>query len=231
MSKERVLVSWSGGKDSAMALQAVLQSGDCEVAALLTTCTEGFRRVSMHGVRCSLLNQQADQLGLPLRKVFVPRDSTNEQYEAAMLAAMAEFKRSGIERIVFGDLFLEEIRAYRDRLTARAGLATWYPLWGSDTRELARRFIQQGFLATLVCVDERALDAAFAGRLFDEALLRELPASADPCGENGEFHTFVFDGPIFRAPVRHRIGARVHRQNFCYAELLPMTTRTKKAKI
>jgi len=167
MSKKPVLVSWSGGKDSAMALRAILQSQDYEVAALVTTCTEGFRRVSIHGVRCSLLNEQAAQLHLPLRKVFIPRDCDNEQYEAAMLVALHEFKAAGVEQMVFGDLYLEDIRHYRDRLVARAGITSLYPLWASNTSQLARDFIDAGFKAMVVCVDARQLDAKFAGRLFD----------------------------------------------------------------
>jgi uncharacterized protein (TIGR00290 family) len=228
MAKERVVIGWSGGKDSSLALREILRNDEYEVAALLTTCTEGFRRISMHGVRCSLLKTQAQELGLPLRKVFISRECSNADYEARMQAALLEYKAAGITKVVFGDLFLEEIRAYRDRMLAAIGLAAIYPVWGRDTRQLAEQFIADGFRATLVCVDPRKLDPSFAGRAFDRTLLRDLPGSVDPCGENGEFHTFVFDGPIFRNPIRIRPGPTVSRQNFYFADLLPASTNPQK---
>ncbi|HEY6228574.1 MAG TPA: ATP-binding protein [Verrucomicrobiae bacterium] len=228
MAKERVVIGWSGGKDSALALREILRGDQYEVAVLLTTCTEGFRRISMHGVRCSLLKTQAQELRLPLRKVFIARECSNADYEARMHAALLEFKAAGISKVVFGDLFLEEIRAYRDRMLAEIGMTAIYPVWGRDTRELAEEFIALGFRATLVCVDPQKLAPSFAGRMFDRSLLRDLPATADPCGENGEFHTFVFDGPIFRNPVRIRPGPTVLRQNFYFADLLPAATNKLK---
>jgi uncharacterized protein (TIGR00290 family) len=228
MAKERVVIGWSGGKDSALALREILRGDQYEVAVLLTTCTEGFRRISMHGVRCSLLKTQAQELRLPLRKVFIARECSNADYEARMHAALLEFKAAGISKVVFGDLFLEEIRAYRDRMLAEIGMTAIYPVWGRDTRELAEEFIALGFRATLVCVDPQKLAPSFAGRMFDRSLLRDLPATADPCGENGEFHTFVFDGPIFRNPVRIRPGPTVLRQNFYFADLLPASTNKSK---
>ena len=227
MPKERVVIAWSGGKDSSLALREILRGDQYEVAALLTTCTEGFRRISMHGVRCSLLKTQAQELGLPLRKVFIARECSNADYEARMHGALFEFKSAGITKVVFGDLFLEEIRAYRDRMLAEIGMTAIYPVWGRNTRDLADEFIAAGFRATLVCVDPRKLAPSFAGRMFDQALLRDLPPNADPCGENGEFHTFVFDGPIFRKPVRIRSGPTVLRQNFYFADLLPASTNNK----
>jgi uncharacterized protein (TIGR00290 family) len=228
MAKERVVIGWSGGKDSALALRKILRGDLYEPAALLTTCTEGFRRISMHGVRCSLLKTQAQELGLPLRKVFIARECSNADYEARMQTALLEFKSVGISKVVFGDLFLEEIRAYRDRMLTAIGMTAIYPVWGRKTRELAEEFIASGFRAALVCVDPQKLAPSFAGRMFDAALVRDLPATADPCGENGEFHTFVFDGPIFRNPVRIRFGPIVLRQNFYFADLLPATNNKMK---
>ena len=233
MPRERIIFGWSGGKDSAMALQDILRSDLYEVAALVTTCTEGFRRVSVHGVRCSLLKTQAIELGIPLRKVFISRDCSNADYENRMQTALVEFRNLGVSRVVFGDLFLEEIRRYRDRMLAAIGMTALYPLWGRDTKTLAREFVQEGFRAVLVCVDPRALDASFAGRMFDGAFLADLPINVDPCGENGEFHTFVFDGPIFHRGVGYRPGRVVTRDNFCFADLLPVSgnpTKSRKSK-
>ena len=221
MAKERVVLEWSGGKDSSLALRKILVEGRHEVAALLTTCTEGFRRVSMHGVRCSLLNRQAEALGLPCQKVFIPQNCTNDDYERLMRVACLEFKAAGITQVAFGDLFLADIRAYRDRMLAEVGMTAIYPVWGLDTRQLAREFIRDGFRATLVCVDSAQLNGSFVGRAFDESLLADLPANADPCGENGEFHTFVHDGPLFRHPVACRVGSFVQRGRFHFADLLP----------
>jgi len=221
MAKERILLGWSGGKDSSLALHKLLAQDQQEVVALLTTCTEGFRRVSMHGVRCSLLNRQAEALGIPCRKIFIPRECTNEDYERLMRGACLKFKAAGITRIAFGDLFLEDIRAYRDRMLAAIGMTALYPVWGLNTQQLARDFIRAGFRATLVCVDSQQLDTSFAGRTFDDAFLDTLPAHVDPCGENGEFHTFVHDGPIFRQPVTCSPGQVVQRGQFYFADLLP----------
>src|SRR5580704_5107094 len=185
--RESVLVCWSGGKDSVLALRETMASGRYEVAALLTTVTAGYDRISMHGVRCALLDQQAAALGLPLRKVTISPGATNAEYEAAMHAALLEYKSQGITAVVFGDLHLEEIRKYRDRMLGEIGMTAIYPVWGLNTAQLARDFIQAGFQAFLVCVDPKQLDPKFSGRFFDASLLAELPANADPCGENGEF--------------------------------------------
>lgn len=228
MPKERVVIGWSGGKDSALALREILRGDQYEVAALLTTCTEGFRRISMHGVRCSLLKTQAQALGLPLRKVFISSECSNADYEARMHAALLEYKAVGITKVVFGDLFLEEIRQYRDRMLGEIGMTALYPVWGRPTRELAEDFIASGFRAVLVCIDPLKIAPSFAGRNFDRTLLRDLPATADPCGENGEFHTFVHDGPIFRRVVSVRPGRTVLRHNFYFADLLPASTNKQK---
>ena len=224
------MLGWSGGKDSSLALREILAEGRYEVAALLTTCTEGFRRVSMHGVRCSLLKRQVEALGLPCRKVFIPQHCSNEVYERLMREACLEFKGAGITKVAFGDLFLTEIRAYRDRMLAQVGMTALYPVWGLSTPQLAREFIRDGFRATLVCVDSQKLDASFAGRAFDDSLLASLPAHVDPCGENGEFHTFVHAGPIFRQPVACQPGAVVQRGQFYFADLLPTNKGGRKTK-
>ena len=221
MSRERILFGWSGGKDSALALREVLRAGHHEVAALLTTCTEGYDRVSMHGVRCALLDRQAAALGLPLRKIFIPPGCSNNEYERRMSAACREYKAWGITRVAFGDLFLESIRQYRDRMLATISMTALYPIWGRNTQTLARAFVHDGFRAVLVCVNPRLLDKSFAGRVLDDALLDELPAGVDPCGENGEFHSFVYQAPIFREPIRCIPGEVVLRESFYFADLLP----------
>jgi uncharacterized protein (TIGR00290 family) len=228
MNRERIVMGWSGGKDSSLALRQILAEGRYEVTALLTTCTEGFRRVSMHGVRCSLLNCQAEALGLRCLKVFIPQHCSNEDYERLMRQACLKLKEGGITKIAFGDLFLQEIRAYRDRMLAQIGMTALYPIWGLNTPQLARDFIRQGFRATLVCVDSQKLDGSFAGRAFDESLLASLPPHVDPCGENGEFHTFVHDGPIFRYPVACRPGNVVQRGQFYFSDLLPLMKGDRK---
>jgi uncharacterized protein (TIGR00290 family) len=210
----KVVLSWSGGKDSALALQALRAEG-IEPDALLTTVTERFERVSMHGVRRELLAAQASAAGIGLVEVRIPPDCPNEVYEARMGEALA-----GFDAVAFGDLFLEDVRAYREERLAASGRRALFPLWGRDTAALARRFVADGFRATLVCVDPRRLDPSFAGRELDEDLLAELPADVDPCGENGEFHTFVHAGPVFEAPVPVETGERVERDGFCFCDLV-----------
>lgn len=222
MAKERILLGWSGGKDSALALREILRAGQFEVAALVTTCTEGYDRISMHGVRCALLDRQVAELGIPLRKVFIPQRASNDEYEARMKQAFGEYKSFGITKVAFGDLFLEDIRRYRNRLLAAIGMTALYPVWGMNTRDLARAFVRDGFRAVLVCTDPRALDKSFAGRTLDDTLLDDLPAPVDPCGENGEFHTFVFQAPIFNQSIRCACGEIVLRDHFYFADLLPV---------
>ena len=218
---EPVLFCWSGGKDSAMALDALRASPEYRVAGLLTTITEGYDRISMHGVRRELLERQAESIGLPLRQVFIPPECVNPIYEARMGEAVrAEYAR-GIRRVVFGDIFLEDLRVYREQNLAKAGMTGLFPLWKQDTRQLARRFTAAGFRAVAVCVDSRVLDPRFAGRELDESFFRDLPPGVDPCGENGEFHTFVFDGPIFRSPVQFSLGEVVERGPFYFCDLIP----------
>ncbi len=217
---EPILLSWSGGKDSALALHALRQMPGLEVAGLLTTVTEDYDRISMHGVRRTLLEQQAAAAALPLHVVLIPRECTNEIYEERMTAVLTEIRDAGIRRVAFGDLFLEGIRAYREKRLTGFGMEAMFPLWGRDTSALARDFLRLGFAAYLVCVDTQTLAAIFAGRAFDEDLLRDLPPGVDPCGENGEFHTFVHAGPIFRAPVPCRRGPVEDRGRFHFCDLV-----------
>lgn len=220
-SVERVLVSWSGGKDSCVALHRILQDERCSVEALLTTVTEGYDRISMHGVRRGLLAEQADSLGLPLREVVIPQNASNETYEARMEEALSEFLSRGVETSVFGDLFLEDIREYREAQLAKAGMKALFPVWGEDTSEFAEEFIRLGFQAVVVCLDPKKLDESFAGRFVDEEFLENLPPDVDPCGENGEFHTFVFDGPIFNRKIQFSLGETALRGGFYFRDLTP----------
>jgi len=215
---EPIILSWSGGKDSALALHQILAAGDHEVVGLLTTVTADYDRVSMHGVRRTLLEQQARSLGLPLTQIEISAGAPNGEYEARMGAALEGFRARGIRTIAFGDLFLEEIRRYREEMLAAVGMRAVFPVWGRDTAELAEEFVGLGFGAVLACVDSRALDGAFVGRDYDSALLSDLPASVDPCGENGEFHTFVHRGPIFSTSIpfsRGEVVVRDDRFYFC----------------
>ena len=215
----RVLLSWSGGKDSALALNAVRY--ELDVAALLTTVTKDYDRISMHGVRRKLLEAQAAARGIPLHVVTIPKECTKEDYEARMGETMEGFIAQGIEKVIFGDLFLEDIRAYREEKLAQVGMTALFPLWGRDTAELAREFIELGFRAVLTCIDPKVLDPSFVGRAYDEALLKALPSEVDPCGENGEFHTFVLDGPGFAHPIPALQGERVEREGFWFCDLVP----------
>ena len=192
-----------------------------EPEALFTTVTEGYDRISMHGVRRELLARQAQALGLPLVEIPIPPECVNEVYEARMAQAFTAAPLAGVEAVAFGDLFLEDVRAYREERLAAAGKRGLFPLWGQDTRSLAHEFLDEGFQATLVCVDPRALDRSFAGRRYDEQLLVELPAGVDPCGENGEFHTFVHTGPIFTTPIPCAPGEVVERDGFIFCDLIP----------
>jgi uncharacterized protein (TIGR00290 family) len=218
---EDVLFCWSGGKDSAMALHALREAGECRITALLTTITEEYDRISMHGVRRELLERQAESLGLPLHPVLIPPQCINAIYEDRMKQALAEHFKRGVRRVAFGDIFLEDLRAYREKNLALIGMQALFPIWKRDTRELAREFVRLGFRAITVCVDPRTLDASFAGRELDASFFADLPPEVDLCGENGEFHTFVYDGPVFRRPVAVRVGEKVMRDGFCFSDLLP----------
>lgn len=219
--RPRVLLAWSSGKDSAWALHALRRRDDVDVVGLLTTVSEAHDRVAMHAVRRELLLDQADAVGLPVRVVAIPSPCPDEAYEAAMARALAAAIEDGIDAVAFGDLFLEDVRRYREERMAGTGLVPLFPLWGLPTAELARAMISGGQRATLTCVDPRVVPPSFAGRAFDPDLLRDLPASVDPCGENGEFHSFAWDGPAFRRPVAVSGGAVVERDGFVFADLLP----------
>jgi uncharacterized protein (TIGR00290 family) len=220
---EQVVLSWSGGKDSTLALASLLADPRYEVVALLTSITSGYDRVSIHGVRRELVERQAAELGLPLLQVELAPQSSNEAYEAAFRAALERVRvaHPAVRAIAFGDLYLAEIRSYRERLVRSAGFEPLFPLWGRDTRSLAAEFVAAGFVAHLVCVDTTQLLMSFAGRRFDDALLAELPPAVDPCGEGGEFHTFVSAGPIFGAPIPIELGGTVLRdERFAFRDLL-----------
>lgn len=218
-SRERTVVSWSSGKDSAMALYEAKRSPELDVVGLLTTITEPFDRVSMHGVRREILEEQARSMGLPLVPVMIPSPCSNEVYEQRMGAVVKRLVSDGVSRIIFGDLYLEDVRAYREEKLRGSGLEPAFPLWGRPTRPLAEEMIRLGIEATLVAVDPRKLPASFAGRSFDASLLADLPASVDPCGENGEFHTCVTAGPTFRWPLAVARGPVVERDGFVFADL------------
>lgn len=222
---EKVVFSWSGGKDSAMALHEIRTSGRYEVVALLTTVAEAYKRISHHGVREELLQLQAAAIGLPLDIMYLPANSTlpctNAQFEELMEGALARYHAAGVLVVAHGDIFLEDLRAYRERNLAKIGMRGLFPIWKRDTTELMRTFIDAGFKAYLSCVDGAKLGPTFAGRAIDDSLLRDLPAGVDPCGEYGEYHSFVYDGPIFERPVPVRVGEIVQRDNRYYADLLP----------
>jgi uncharacterized protein (TIGR00290 family) len=218
---EDVVFCWSGGKDSAMALHALQSAQAHRVTALLTTVTEEFDRISMHGVRRVLLERQAESIGLPLHAVLIPPQCINVTYELRMKEALNEHFAGGVRRVAFGDIFLEDLRAYREQNLARIGMEALFPIWKQDSRELARDFLRLGFKGVTVCIDPRVLDPSFVGRVLDESFFADLPPGVDPCGENGEFHTFVFDGPVFRNPVRFTVAEKVLRDGFWFCDLLP----------
>jgi uncharacterized protein (TIGR00290 family) len=220
--RPRAWLAWSSGKDSAWALHTIRQRGDFEIVALLTTVNRDHQRVAMHAVRESLLNAQAAAVGLPLVKLMLPSSCRNEIYEQAMREAMARARTEGVVHIVFGDLFLEDIRAYREKQVARCGMTPVFPLWWRNTRRLAEEMLANGLSAYLTCIDPRKLDSAFAGRRFDAEMLAALPSTVDPCGENGEFHTFACAGPMFRHAIPVATGDIIERDGFIFADLIPV---------
>jgi uncharacterized protein (TIGR00290 family) len=220
MTRPKALIAWSSGKDSAWALHEARRAGEFEIVGALTTVTDSFARVSMHGVREKLLRAQLDAAGLPAMVVRIPYPCPNEIYERAMAAAMADAKARGVTHIIFGDLYLEDVRAYREKNLAATGITPVFPLWQKPTGRLARDMIEAGVEAHLAVIDLKKLPAAFAGRRFDAGLIDALPASSDPCGENGEFHTFVSAGPMLAHKISVRVGETVERDGFAFADLL-----------
>ena len=220
--REKVLFAWSSGKDSARSFFELKRDANYEITGLMTTVTEGYERISMHGVRVALLEQQAEVMGMPLEKVYIPKESSNESYETAMKHCLYTHKAHGVSAVAFGDLFLEDLKNYREKRLSEAGMKAIFPLWKRDTKELAYSFIRLGFKAIVTCVDSQALDGSFAGRFYDEQFLADIPSSVDACGENGEFHTFVYEGPIFKRPVLFERGGVVVRENrFYFCEIVP----------
>ena len=219
---EKAVLAWSGGKDSAMALNEIQGSKEYEIAALLTTITEDYDRVSMHGVSRVLVEQQAASLGLPLHKVFIPRDCSAEEYETRMNDTLLKFKQDGISTAVFGDIFLQWVKEYRENNLAKLGMKPLFPIWGRNTSELTRSFIALGFQAVVTCVDTRAVCRKLLGRIIDADFLSQLPDNADPGGENGEFHSFVFAGPIFKESIAYKLGEKVSRDHYHFIDILPL---------
>lgn len=246
--KPKAIFNWSGGKDSALCLYKILQEREYDVLTLLTSVSEKYQRVSMHGVRVELLHDQAESIGLPLVKMEVPDMPTMEAYEKAMTHILLDLKKGGATVSVFGDIFLEDLRKYREEKLALVNLIGVFPLWKRSTKELINEFIDLGFKTILTCVNEKYLDKSFAGRIIDRNFLKDLPADVDPCGENGEFHTFVFDGPVFKKPVSFTVGEIVYRKHeapqnissdacnnnspfntgFWYCDLIPKYVTVKK---
>ncbi len=218
---ERILVSTSAGKDSTFALYKLQQRGNYEVDTLVTTVTTGYERISMHGVRRDLLRLHAESLGFPLEEVEIPPNCTNGLYEERMTEALIPYRERGIRSVCFGDVHLADVRAYREHNLATMGMSGIFPLWKRDSARLARRFLEHGFKAIVVCVDTELLSKSFLGRTYDAGFLRDLPEGVDPCGEDGEFHTFVFDGPNLSRRVRFTVGEIEDRGRFVYQDLLP----------
>ncbi len=218
---QKTLLSWSTGKDSAWALHQLRRDPDVEVVGLFSTVNEAFDRVAMHSVRVELLRRQAASAGLPLQLIRIPHPCSDAEYAQAMDTFTAQARRDGVDRFAFGDLFLEDIRRYREQRLHGSGIEPLFPLWGLPTAELAAAMVDGGLQAVLTCVDPRRMPAALCGRRFDATLLAELPAGVDPCGEYGEFHSFAFAGPMFREPVALTLGATVERDGFVFTDLLP----------
>ena len=218
---KKLLFGWSGGKDSALALHEIKRGNQYQIVSLLTTVTQDYDRISMHGVRRVLLEQQAKSLDLPLHQVLIPKDCSNEIYAAKMTEALNLFKQQGVEDVAFGDIYLEDVRKYREENLAKLKMKGVFPIWGRNSAELMRSFIAQGFRAVVSCIDTKVMDKKFLGRQLDEDFIAELPPNIDPCGENGEFHSFVYDGPVFKEKIAYRPGEKVLRDSFYFCDLLP----------
>jgi uncharacterized protein (TIGR00290 family) len=218
---KKLLFCWSGGKDSALALYEIKKNHEYEVVSLLTTITEDYDRISMHGVRRILVEQQARSLDIPLHKVFIPRSCSNEEYAAKMTEALTKFKQDGVENVAFGDIFLEEVRKYREDNLAQLNMKGVFPLWGRNSAELVRSFLALGFKAVVSCINTKVLNEKFLGRQMDKDFISELPPNIDPSGENGEFHSFVYEGPIFKEKIGYKRGESVLRDSFYFCDLIP----------
>ena len=221
LNKENILLSWSGGKDSALTLYEIIKAGQYNVDALLTNVIEGTDRISAHDVRIELIESQAASLGLKLHKVYLPKTRTNKEFISRVNEVLLPYKAEGITTVAYGDLFLEDIKKFRDDCLSNIGMKALYPVWSRNTRELAKEFIGLGFKAVIVCVNPAVLDRSFVGQIFDNKFLERLPSNVDPCGENGEFHSFVFNGPIFKGAVKFTVGEIVSREGFYFCDLLP----------
>ncbi len=218
---KKLLFCWSGGKDSALALYEIQKNHEYEVVSLLTTITEDYDRISLHGVRRRLVEQQAKSLDIPLHKVFIPKSCSNEEYGAKMSQALIKFKQDSVEHVAFGDIFLEDVRKYREENLAKLNIKGVFPLWGRDSAELVQTFLALGFKAVVSCIDNKVLDKKFLGRQLDKDFVAELPPNVDPSGENGEFHSFVYDGPIFKEKIGCKQGKSVLRDSFYFCDLIP----------
>lgn len=221
---EKVCVGWSGGKDSILALYEILKMGKYEVVELLTTMTKDYDRISIHGVRRELLEQQARSLGFSLEKMFISKNASINEYENTLLKILTRLQTEQVSSMVFGDIFLKEVRSYREQLLSKVKMNCIFPIWNRDTREVAHTFIDNRFKAIITCADSNLLEKEFVGRIFDEQFLLDVPSTIDPCGENGEFHSFVFDGPIFHENIPFTKGKIELRENrFYYCDLIPNT--------
>ena len=218
---QKLILSWSGGKDSAMSLYELRRGKQYEVVGLLTTVTKDYNRISMHGVRSILLEQQAEAVGVPLRKIFIPKTCTNEIYERLMAEKMEQLKREGAFLVAFGDIFLQELKDYREKNLAKAGMKGVFPIWKRNSRELVESFINLRFKSIVTTCDPRVIGEEFCGRIINKRFLTELPTPVDPAGENGEYHSFAFDGPIFKQSVRFNVGEKVLRDGFWFCDLVP----------
>ncbi len=221
-AKEKILVSWSGGKDSVLSLYEIVNDGNFEIAALLTVLTEDYDRVSMHGVRRILLERQVECLGYYLEKIFIPKNASNKVYESRMVQTLKKYMLNGVRSTVFGDIFLEDVRRYREENLSKIGMTASFPLWRKNTLQLAKQFIKLGFKSIITCIDSKNLSKDFVGRMFDIEFLSDLPSNVDPMGENGEFHSFVYDGPLFESRVQFELGDVVLRDDrFYFCDLIP----------
>jgi uncharacterized protein (TIGR00290 family) len=219
--KKKTLISWSTGKDSAWALHVLRQNSEIEIVGLFCTVNKVFDRVAVHGVRIDLLRQQAQSINLPLHIVYIPYPCSNEEYENAMKAFISKTEEMGIEYFAFGDLFLENVRSYREKLLHGTGIKPLFPIWGTSTDSLSRQMISSGLKAVITCVGQKHLTSEFVGREYNESFINEIPKHIDPCGENGEFHSFAYDGPTFRYPIEIALGEIVFKEDACFIDLLP----------